>query len=730
MIPITDLPKYLPNPETLPTSVKQEVRGKVRKTIRYIDLPICFDIEAYSFREVTDTGEEVKRAVMWVFGLAIGDVPLLGRTWPDFVDALDTLSTEYGLCDTRRMIVWVHNLGYEFQFIRHWFGWKNVFALDPRRVCYAVTDTGIEFRCSYILTGYALEKIGEHLVKHTVRKLSGEIDYHLPRHPGTPLTGKEIAYIENDVLVVTAHIAEQIEIEKGLAHIPLTKTGYPRRYVRKACFRDPSKKRKDDYTKLNYSLYMQSLTMAPFQYRSCKRAFQGGFTHANPCYVGTVMEDVTSLDIISCYPAQILSGLYPVSPPSYVAGFKSEEEFREMIKKCCCVFTITFYDLKATIQYDHYLSYSHCDVPQGKHVQLSNGRVVWAEELTTTITNLDFFIIDKMYKWAEFTVSGFIKWQWGYLPKPIIESTLYMYEQKTQLKDKEGSEVEYQSLKEMLNSIYGMMVTDPLRPEIPYDMDTGQWGKEVDGFWKYKIPLSESQQEKALEDYNNDPNRFTYYPWGIFITAYARHMLWSCILEFKDDYIYSDTDSIKCINYDTHKKFIEEYNDYMTGKIHTCLNYYGIDTARSNPETVDHVHKQLGSWEVEKPYPGTEISYKRFKTLGAKRYMVEGPKGLSITVSGINKKDAVPYIQEVCKKEGIDPFDFFTLGMVIPPGHAGKLIPRYGDEEARGIVTDHTGTGYEYYEKSYLSLEEGGYSLTISRDFVAYLTLLERGFLF
>ena len=705
----------------IPISKKVSANGSERVVTEYLDIPLCFDIEAYSFLE----GGE-KRAVMWAWGLAIGEECYLGREWGELLEALETISEAWGLGASRRVIIWVHNLSYDFSFFHRWITWDKVFPLDSRVVCYGSDNMGFDWRCSYILTQKSCDALGKALVSHSVRKLTGTIDYSEPRHPGTLLRPEEVEYLEHDCLVVTAYIGEQIEAEGGVCHIPLTHTGYCRRYVRKACFRDSSKSKKFDMLGRQYRDLMGTLTMDRFVYESCRRAFQGGFTHANPQHAGVTLDDVVSLDVVSDYPAQILSGLYPMTPPEYVRGFDSEATFLEEIEKGCSVFTLELIDVKSKIHFDHYISRSHCILPAGTQVQEDNGRIVWCDHLITTITNVDFFIIRRCYDFKIKSVSGFIKWGWGYLPKPIIESTLYMYEQKTVLKGEPGKESEYALLKALLNAIYGMMVTDPLRERIPYDVETNSWGERgSEGDIRYRIPLTPEESEEALAKYNKDFQRFTYYPWGVFITAYARHMLWSGILEFGEDYVYSDTDSLKVLHYEAHKEWVEKYNGYMTGKIRKCLEYYGLDPERACPPNETGEKKQLGVWDFDG-------RYSHFKTLGAKRYIVgvpeDGGEALKITIAGVSKKSGSEYISRQAEKEGVSPFDFFTNGMVIPPGMAGKLIPTYGDEEVSGTVVDRDGMPYTYHEKSFVHLAPGGYTMTLDK-YVEYLELLQKGFL-
>ncbi|MBD4491552.1 hypothetical protein GUG78_06620, partial [Xanthomonas citri pv. citri] len=68
-------------------------------------------------------------------------------------------------------------------------------------------------------------------------KLVGDLDYSLLRHSKTPLTQKEIGYCLNDIKVVMCYIQELIEQYKNITHLPITKTGFVRKYCRSVCFK-------------------------------------------------------------------------------------------------------------------------------------------------------------------------------------------------------------------------------------------------------------------------------------------------------------------------------------------------------------------------------------------------------------------------------------------------------------------------------------------------------------
>lgn len=131
-----------------------------------------------------------------------------------------------------------------------------------------------------------------------------------------------------------------------------------------------------------------------------------------------------------------------------------------------------------------------------KKAVVNNGRIVQCEHLYATITEQDYFILRKCYKWRTFRVANFIRYKKGYLPTDFVKSILKLYVDKTRLKDVEGEEVNYLKSKEMVNAIYGMTVTDIVRDELTY---IEEWGKQTPDF------------DEAINKYNSDNSRFMFF---------------------------------------------------------------------------------------------------------------------------------------------------------------------------------------------------------------------------
>lgn len=330
------------------------------KKISYYNIPCSFDIETSSFYE----GDE-KRAIMYVWMLGVGGYCIVGREWHEFIYAIDYISSYCGLNKDVRLPVYVHNLGYEFQFMRKRFEWLKVFSITNRKPCYCLCDVGVEFRCSYILSGYSLEHLAKELRTYEVRKLTGYLDYSLVRHSETPLTDNELAYCVNDVLVVMAYIQELIDREGDITQLPLTKTGFVRRYCKRECL-GTSKHRNEKYRH-----FIKTLNMTSDEYKQLRRAFAGGFTHANAEYSGKTVSNVDSWDFTSSYPSVMIAEKFPMSSAELI-DIHDKEEFERNIDMYCCLFDVEIEGLESTELYEQYLSVSHCWGLRGHYA--NNGR--------------------------------------------------------------------------------------------------------------------------------------------------------------------------------------------------------------------------------------------------------------------------------------------------------------------------------------------------------------------
>lgn len=213
---------------------------KTNKQVELYNISAGFDIETSSFYD-----NDLKTAIMyeWTFGIGYIDrdnefktLITYGRTWRQFEVLLDAVSKVLDLHENKRLVVYVHNWPYEWQFIRKRFTWTKVFFLDERKPVYAINDMNVEFRCSLKLSGKSLANTAKDLLKYHADKMVGDLDYSLIRHPKTPLTQTELGYCYNDVKVMLCYIQEKIEQEGDISRIPLTKTGYVRRYCKNAMF--------------------------------------------------------------------------------------------------------------------------------------------------------------------------------------------------------------------------------------------------------------------------------------------------------------------------------------------------------------------------------------------------------------------------------------------------------------------------------------------------------------
>ena len=298
-----------------------------------------------------------------------------------------------------------------------------------------------------------------------------------------------------------------------------------------------------------------------------------------------------------------------------------------------------------------------------------NGRVLEAEALTITLTDIDYLIIAGEYVWDKMDIEYLYSASYGRLPRPLIDVTIGYYRRKTELKDVAGQEVYYTKEKNKLNSIYGMSAQDPVKPRV------------VDRNLEYVV--MEDYPEKLLEE--SYKNQFMPYQWGVWITAWARYRLEEGLRLAGESYVYCDTDCVKSI-----------------GEIDfTAYNKIRVDSSIRNGAYADdssgHRH-YMGVFETEK-------TMDRFITWGAKKYCGEVGGKLSVTVSGVRRGISATELERMGGIEAFHP------GMIFVD--AGGVEISYRDHHPYKAIVD----GREIIIPSCANIKPSTYTLGITSEY-------------
>lgn len=580
--------------------------GRKNSKWQYKDIITAFDIET---TRIPDIEQSVMYVWQWQFG---DDITVVGRSWDEFI----------GLCmrirphmQGQRLLVFVHNLSYEFQFLRgvYAFGPDDVFAVKPRKILKCEMFGFIEMRCSYLHSNMSLD---EYLQKMGVvhRKLT--MDYDKPRFPWTELTSDELAYCVNDVqgLVEALKIDMQLEGDNFYT-FPLTSTGYVRRDAKEAMRRvSPT--------------YIPGLLPDLHIYTMLREAFRGGNTHANRYYAGKVVKDVHSADRSSSYPDVQVNCEFPVSR-FFEAGAFSFDEVLDLINRRhkAVLMRVAIYDLRLKDETWGCPYIPKSKTRYGKGLRVDNGRVLSADYLEITITDIDLEIMLSEYEFDAVPLDV-AHARYGKLPPALVEVTKRYYRNKTELKGVPGQEVFYTKEKNKLNSIYGMSAQDPVKDRILFkDLDAADQGGYV----------QEGKDPAELLEENNK-HAFLSYAWGVWVTAWARLRLEEGIRlassqPWGDGFVYCDTDSVKYVgDVDWSAYNADRERDSRAS------GAYATD-----PKGVTHY---MGVYEVED-------TADKFVTWGAKKYLCDYGGKLKATIAGVNKSMAGA---ELARHGGVDAF--------------------------------------------------------------------------
>lgn len=648
-----------------PLVKRKQGNQRTKKRVKYRDIITAFDIET---TRLIDIEQSIMYVWQWQFD---EDYTVVGRTWEQFAAFQRKIAK---ILDDSVLVVFVHNLSYEFQFLRgiYQFSPDEVFAIKSRKVLKCNMHGCFEFRCSYIHSNMNLDTYTKKMgVKH--KKLTGTFDYEKIRYPWTKLSNDELAYCVHDVQGLVEAIKIEMEHDgDNLYTFPLTSTGYVRRDAKKAMS--------------NVSFGFVKNQLPDYEiYKMLREAFRGGNTHANRYYANYTLHNVHSADRSSSYPDVMCNCKFPISE-FYRLGDLPYKDVVKLIEKRnkALIMRVAITGIYLTrIDWGcPYLSISKC-----RHIENAledNGRILSADYLETTLTDIDLRIVLQEYSFTDIRFFDIASSRYGYLPSSLISTICQYYHYKTELKNVLGQELLYMKSKNKLNSLYGMCAQDPVKQSILFINNDFQEQNE--------------EEAKLLLEHNK--KAFLAYQWGVWVTAWARYRLEEGIILAHGDienpnspqFVYCDTDSVK----------------YLGDIDLTVFNRQRItDSKRSGAYATDPagITHYMGVYEKEHDMC-------EFRTMGAKKYVYrETPKDkLICTIAGVSKSLGG---KELESHGGITAFhEGFTFE------EAGGLEAVYNDDIDKVIDID----GHSLKITSNVVLRPSTYTLGLSADYKRLLT--------
>ena len=626
-------------------------QGRRNNKRKYKDLFCAFDIESTN-------DYSINQAFMYIWQFQIEDHTVVGRSWDEYLTFCERLQEQ--LKSDEYLMVYVHNLSYEFSFLKGVYPFDNeeVFATESRKVLKCEMYGCMEYRCSYFLTNMSLAAFTAKM--GVTQKLSGEeFNYKKIRYPWSVLSDRELEYCITDVISLVEALKVYFSIERDNFYtIPLTSTGFVRRDV-KSAMRHFNKNE------------LQSMLPDYDIFCILREAFRGGNTHANRYYAEQILTNISSYDRVSSYPDVQINELFPMSHWIKEDPADVDRLMKKIYKhRRACLMRVGFSGIRLKDPMDGcpYIAKHKCR-NLTRHDN-DNGRILDADYLEISLTDIDFKIILQQYDFDTIRFFDFYHCRYGRLPKPMRETVQKYYQDKTDLKNVKGQELYYMMAKAKLNSIYGMCVQSPVKQNIDYFDDEF---------------IEREDPEPDLLDAHNK-KAFLSYAWGVWTTARAREQLQIAINKTGYNFVYCDTDSVKFI--DDGSISFDEYNE--SRKTDSIKNG-GVAQDRSGK------NYYLGLYDNE----GT---YKEFITMGAKKYAyTDDQDNLHITIAGVAKTAGAKEMKTIHNfKEG---YTFYA---------AGGTESVYNDNpEIKSIIRE----GHELLITSNVMIKDSTYTLGVTGEY-------------
>lgn len=667
-------------------------KGNGRNTVQYYNFPCSFDIETTTIKpgelDYPDKKDAPPIAFPYLFQWCIYDNVIMCRKYEEALQIFAWISEYFRLGGNRKIICFVHNLGYEYSFFKDL--WKvtpeGCFALDEHHPVTIYTEDGFLFRDSYKMTNMSLEVLTKDWSR--IWKKNKEImDYSELRTPYSTLDENTLIYSALDVLSLSDAIEAFLAArgERIWTRCP-TSTSFIRQDLKKEIGIGAKKRTPEQ---VNYFKTLEQQKINEDQYKMLMRLARGGNTHASRFITGELLSNVCHFDITSSYPAQMVC--YPEFPIGEWQELEpgTELDTIELFERngYATMFDVALINarIKDNITVP-YISISKMTIIKGSNMQATdNGRYLGGiDTIKLTIFGVEWPIIKSQYDFSDAIILKGYFAKKGYLPDILRRFILKMYENKTILKGVKGKEIEYAIAKTYVNGIFGMAYTNPIR-----DL----WQITQEG-----ITLKESEEISTfLEKYQHSISYFLSYSTGAMTAALGRVYLQKMIDAAGSNFCYCDTDSIFAVHPEEVRPKIKALEEELTSYQRRC----GLQLTYKDIKGRDH---ELGAIDEE---PVCEY----FRTYGAKKYITVEEGELKCTIAGVPKKAGAKIIETP---------ENFRPGLNFPGAVTGKNCLWYNPDPG---FTLHDSEGREIEIHSNVAMLPVDYLLSLSQDYMECLSI-------
>ena len=599
-----------------PKIVQERTKKNARPKPRYLDVTCTFDIETTN----TDTD-----GFAYSFQTCIGGAVVVPRYFEEWADIMETLVDKWSITERKRLVVFVHNLGYEYTYLiqmlcDRWGDCKALYT-KSRKPLYLMFDNGIEFRDSLKLFQKSLARATEGC-KH--EKLKGDLDYSVYRTADTPLDDTEFAYCVNDVLGLWEAI-ERLKAERhyNAATLPMTNTALVIKEVNKHLTGDSRTLQK-----------MQALELNREQMEIAYKAMAGGDTHGTRWRAGHTYRNCNSYDFKSAHPSQQLLWKFPEGHPMMLPQGQPQTVMDNIISSGMgWIAEIAIKGLQIRPECpDPVISVSKC-VGLKCDENKDNGRVLQADETLLYCDSNDWQRIKEAYTFERVVMHRGFCFRLGYLPDSFRMAIFDKFKIKETMK---GSP-EYAFSKICVNTIFGACAQKTIRDEY-----TAEIGDSIDFermSWEVNL-----EKKNPAEIQKSQKGKFPFL-WGLWTASMTRLKLWQLLkIVGWEKVIYWDTDSCKFEG--AKVPAVEQYNKEVAAQ----CEKRGVVVTKPNGKKV-----YIGIAEDE--HPQADYGYTEFRFLHAKCYAARTCEGvLESTIAGVGKKEG-----QAALKDNIENLNDFLV---------------------------------------------------------------------